>query len=51
MEPALLIVVFAIVFLIIALGDVAHMFFNNYAFVYFTVATIFPKQQTIAMAV
>ena len=47
LEPALLIVVFAIVFLIIALGDVAHMFFNNYAFVYFTVATIFPKQTTL----
>lgn len=46
LEPALLIVVFAIVFLIIALGDVAHMFFNNYAFVYFTIACIFPKQST-----
>ena len=47
LEPALLLVVFVIVFLIIALGDVAHMFFNNYAFCYFTVATIFPEQSTL----
>jgi hypothetical protein len=47
MEPALLLVVFVIVFLIIALGDVAHMFFNNYAFAYFTVALIFPQQATL----
>lgn len=47
LEPALLLVVFVIVFLIIALGDVAHMFFNNYAFCYFTVACIFPQQATL----
>ncbi len=47
LEPALLLVVFVIVFLIIALGDVAHMFFNNYAFCYFTVATIFHEQSTL----
>ncbi|MDD2556227.1 MAG: DUF1097 family protein [Syntrophaceticus sp.] len=47
MEPALLLVVFVIVFLIIALGDVAHLFFNNYAFAYFTVALIFPQQATL----
>jgi hypothetical protein len=40
-----LIVVFVLVFLIIILGDVAHMFFNNYAFVYFTIALIFGKEQ------
>jgi len=40
-----LIVVFIAVFLIIALGDVAHMLFNNYAFVYFTIALIFGKEQ------
>jgi len=40
-----LIVVFILVFLIIALGDIAHMFFNNYAFVYFTIALIFGKEQ------
>ncbi|HHW40663.1 MAG TPA: DUF1097 family protein [Syntrophomonadaceae bacterium] len=47
LEPAILLVVFIIIFLIVALGDVAHMFFNNYAFVYFTVASIFPKQSTL----
>ncbi len=40
-----LIVVFILVFLIIALSDVAHMFFNNYAFAYFTIALIFGKEQ------
>lgn len=47
LEPAILLVVFIIVFLIVGLGDVAHMFFNNYAFIYFTVASIFPKQATL----
>lgn len=47
LEPAILLVVFIIIFLIVALGDVAHMFFNNYAFVYFTIASIFPKQATL----
>lgn len=47
LEPAILLVVFIIVFLIVGLGDIAHMFFNNYAFVYFTVASIFPKQTTL----
>ena len=32
--------------MIIALGDIAHMLFNNYAFVYFTIALIFAKQLT-----
>ena len=41
-----LIVVFIAVFLIIALGDIAHMLYNNYAFVYFTIALIFAKQLT-----
>ncbi len=40
-----LLVVFICVFLIIALGDVAHLLFNNYAFVYFTIALIFGKEQ------
>jgi len=40
-----LIVVFVLVFLIIAMGDIAHIFFNNYAFVYFTIALIFGKEQ------
>ena len=40
-----LIVVFVLVFLIIALSDVAHMLFNNYAFAYFTIALIFGKEQ------
>jgi len=47
LQVSILIVVFIIVFLLIALGDVAHMFFNNYAFVYFTIALIFPKQLTL----
>ncbi len=42
---ATLITVFLIVFLLIALGDVAHMFFNNYGFVYFTIALIFAEAQ------
>jgi len=46
-ELSALLVVFVIVFLIIALGDVAHMLFNNYAFCYFTVATIFHEQATL----
>ena len=36
------------VFLLIALGDVAHLLFNNYAFAYFTVALIFPEQLTVS---
>lgn len=32
LQVSILIVVFIIVFLLIGLGDVAHMFFNNYAF-------------------
>ena len=46
-----LIVVFIAIFLIIALGDVAHMLFNNYAFVYFTIALIFAKQWTWNMTI
>lgn len=47
LQVSILIVVFIIVFLLIGLGDVAHMFFNNYAFVYFTIAVIYPKQLTL----
>lgn len=47
LQPAILLAVGIFVFLIIALGDVAHMFFNNYAFAYFTIALIFHEQLTI----
>ena len=45
---ATLLIVFIMVFSIIALGDVAHMFFNNYAFMYFTICLIFGKEQMTA---
>lgn len=45
-ELALLIPLFVIVFLIVALGEVVHPFFNNYTFCYFTVALITGAKQT-----
>lgn len=39
--------VFLAVFLLIVLGDLSHMLFNNYAFCYFTVALIFQTQSTL----
>lgn len=49
-QMGVLAAVFIVVFLLIALGSVSptfHMLFNNYAFCYFTVAMIFPKQATL----
>ena len=48
LQPAILLMVGICVFLLIALGDVAHLLFNNYAFAYFTVALIFPEQLTVS---
>jgi hypothetical protein len=47
LQPAILLMVGLFVFLIIALGDISHMLFNNYAFAYFTIALIFHKQLTV----
>jgi len=41
----MILIVFTMVFLIIILGDVAHLVFNNYAFFYFTIALIFGREQ------
>lgn len=46
-EFAILLVLGLLVFLIVALGGMAPMFFNNYNFVYFSVALIYPVQQTV----
>lgn len=46
-EAAILLVVGILVFLIIALGGIAPLLFSNYTFVYFTVALIFPTQNTL----
>lgn len=47
LQPGILLIVGLVVFLIIALGGVAPMLFNNFTFIYFTVAVIFPKQATL----
>jgi len=44
-DLALLLPLFVIVFLIVALGEVAHPLFNNYTFCYFTVALITGAEQ------
>lgn len=49
-QLGILLALFIIVFLLIALSDVSpifHMFFNNYAFCYFTVAMIYTEQATV----
>jgi hypothetical protein len=46
-ELGVLLAVGIIVFLLIALGDISHMLFNNYAFMYFTIAMIYPVQATV----
>lgn len=47
LDFSILLSVFIFIFLIIALGDISHMFFNNYTFCYFTVALITSKQSTV----
>jgi hypothetical protein len=50
LQGGILVGVFIIVFLLIGLGDVSptfHLFFNNYAFCYFTVALIYHEQATL----
>ncbi len=46
-DPAILLLVGLLVFIITAFGGIAPMFFNNYNFVYFSVALIYPAQQTV----
>lgn len=45
--PAILLVVCSSIFLLILFGDVLPLFLNNYAFAYFMIASILPKQMTI----
>ncbi len=45
-DPAILLVLGLLVFFITAFGGIAPMFFNNYNFVYFSVALIYPAQNT-----
>ncbi|QGU94615.1 hypothetical protein GOM49_05420 [Clostridium bovifaecis] len=47
-ELGMLIPVFIFIFLIIVLGDISHVVFNNYAFCYFTVALIAKQQATVS---
>ncbi len=47
LKPAIYVMVGVMVFLIVALGDVAHIAFNDYNFAYFTIALIFPEQLTV----
>lgn len=47
MQPAIFIMVFVTVFLLIVLEDISHMLFNSYSFGYFTVALISTEQATL----
>jgi len=47
LQMSIFVMVFLSVFLLIALGDISHVLFNNYAFCYFTVALIYQQQATI----
>lgn len=47
-EAGMLITVFVFIFLIIVLGDISHVLFNNYTFCYFTVSLIAKQQDTIS---
>lgn len=47
MQPAIFIMVFITVFLLIILEDISHMLFNSYSFAYFTVALVPDQQATI----
>ncbi|MFZ5595871.1 MAG: DUF1097 domain-containing protein [Bacillota bacterium] len=49
MTAATLILVAVAIFLIVALGGVANIFFNNYAFIYFTIALIYAADQNPVM--
>jgi len=47
-EPGILLTVFFFIFLIIALGNLVQLIFNNYAFCFFTIALIYQEQDTIS---
>ena len=47
LKPAIYVMVGVMVFLIVALGDVLHIAFNDYNFAYFTIALIFHEQLTV----
>jgi hypothetical protein len=46
-QLSVLLAVFVFVFLIITLGDLLHIVFNNYTLLYFTVALIVTQQSTV----
>lgn len=48
LQLAILLTIFMVVFLIVALGGTIPLVFNNFNLVYFTVAIVFPQQQTIS---
>lgn len=47
MQPAIFIMVFITVFLLVILEDLSHIAFNSYSFGYFTVALVPAEQATI----